>query len=168
VQVTIAWSKFDPVKAISEHPASLVKHGINFITLLHLKLVRSLLASQASSIKQKCYGVEINGLPVTIGIHKFAQLSTPLNPKKYFIPILAFDLQIDVSSLIQGLPLLLLSCWSGVPSVIHTSLPCFFTISPQTEQILNPSPSSESVSSGQAAAPITQGLPQSRFEFYSR
>jgi hypothetical protein len=51
-------------------------------------LIRSLLSTESTTIKQEGNWVELNGLAITIGIHQLLQLCASFDPEKYFISIL--------------------------------------------------------------------------------
>ena len=85
-----------------------MQHCIYFIPIFHFQLIRGLLGSQTTAIKQECNRVEFHRLSVAVSVHKLLQLGTSLDPEKHFIPILALDFEVDVGGLIGGLLVLLL------------------------------------------------------------
>jgi len=52
-------------------------------------LIKSLLSTKATTIKEKSNGVEVNQLSITISTHKFFQLSASLDDlEEHLVPIL--------------------------------------------------------------------------------
>lgn len=69
-------------------PPGLVKHGVDLVAFLHLKLVRGLLTTEPTTIKQESNGVEIHRLTVAVGVHQLLQLCGSLDPEEHLIAVL--------------------------------------------------------------------------------
>jgi hypothetical protein len=67
---------------------SLMEHRIDLITILHVKLIGSLLSTKTTPIKQESNGVHVHRLPVTVSIHQLLELSASLDPKENLVSIL--------------------------------------------------------------------------------
>lgn len=60
-------------------------------TIVHVRkrdLIGSLFSSETAAVEQESDRVQLHRLPVAVRIHKFLQLGAPLDPEKYFVPIL--------------------------------------------------------------------------------
>jgi hypothetical protein len=51
-------------------------------------LVRGLLASEPTAVKQECDGIHINRLAVAVGVHQLLQLSGSLDAEENLVAIL--------------------------------------------------------------------------------
>jgi hypothetical protein len=70
------------------HSTSLMKHRINLISILHVKLCGSLFSTETPAIKKKSNGLRIHGLAVTVGMHQLLQCGCAFDPEEHLSTIL--------------------------------------------------------------------------------
>jgi len=69
-------------------PSGLVKHRIDLIAFLHLKLIGCLLATEPTAVEKEGDGIEIHRLTVAVGVHQLLQLRGSLDSEEYLVAVL--------------------------------------------------------------------------------
>ena len=84
------------MSAPSDSTSSLLDHDINLITVLHLKLVRSIIILEALTVENESTLVGRESLPRAVGVHELLKLCRPLDLEEDLRTILCLHLDVDV------------------------------------------------------------------------
>jgi len=74
----------------------LFDHRVNFVTILHVQLVGSVVGLDTITIVQETHGVERNTETIAIGVHQLAELSGLLDLEKDLVAVSALNLKVKM------------------------------------------------------------------------
>ena len=87
---------FQMISLIASLTSSLFHHNIDFITILHLETVRSVIVFDSFTIEDESALVACETLSLAVSVHQLLQLSSPFDFEVDLGAILRFDFDIDV------------------------------------------------------------------------